>query len=309
MVREMRQAPSHHTGVWQLAHGRRLVLDRPRFLAILNATPDSFFGASRVVDVERAADLALRWVRQGADGLDVGGESTRPGAAAVAPAEQIERIAPLIAALRRRLPSGVVITVDTTRAEVARAALDAGADGINDVSAGGDDPDMLPLAARSGAGLILMHRLRVPAADAFSDQYGREGRAAAPTYPGGVVAVVAEYLAARAQAAREAGVAPGAIVLDPGLGFGKTVPQNLALIAGTPALAALGYPVLSALSRKSFTGAASALPQGNRPEERLAGTLALSLAQARAGAAIFRVHDVEAHVRALGAWRTAVLAG
>jgi len=273
-------------------------------MGILNVTPDSFFDGGAHPGAESAVAAARAMAGAGAWVIDVGGESTRPGAARVAEHEQIARVVPVIAALRAgevRGPDGspVLVTVDTTRAAVAEAALAAGADAINDVSAGLDDAGMLELAGRRGCGIVLMHRLTEPARDSYSDRYARP-----PEYAGGgVVPAVAEFLAERARAALAAGVGAPGIVLDPGLGFGKTVEQNLALIRRTGELARLGYPVLSGLSRKSFTGRAGGLGAGSAPGERLGATIALTLEHARAGAAIFRVHDVGPVVQALVAAR------
>jgi dihydropteroate synthase len=265
-------------------------------MAILNCTPDSFFDGGVFPNLEAALAAAERAVDEGADLLDIGGESTRPGAARVEAAEQVRRTIPLIRAIRARNGSlgSIPITIDTTLAEVARAALDAGADAINDVSAGIDDPGMLALAASRGAGIVLMHRLRTPPADAYSDQY-REP----PVYRD-VVADVAEYLSARTQAAERAGIPREGIVLDPGLGFGKTVEQNFELVRRTGELCGLGYPVLSAASRKSFVGKAQGMAV-SEPGQRLPGSIAFSIMHYGAGARIFRVHDVAEQVRALRA--------
>ncbi|GJQ29278.1 MAG: dihydropteroate synthase [Phycisphaerae bacterium] len=268
-------------------------LDRPRLIAILNVTPDSFADGGRHESPAHAADAASQWVAEGAAMIDVGGESTRPGAPRVPVDEQLRRVIPVIRAIRDRQPA-IPISIDTTRAEVARAAIAEGATVINDVSAGLDDPRMLPLAAEMSAGLVLMHRAVPPPADTYSDRYQHE-----PEYPGGVVACVREFLAARAQAALDAGVHRDSIVLDPGLGFGKSVAQNLELIDGTPELASLGYPILSALSRKSFVGRVS-LGRDSTPDERLPGTLDLSRRHRAAGARLFRVHDVAAHAAMFG---------
>jgi dihydropteroate synthase len=272
-------------------------------MAILNLTPDSFADGGRLPTPDAAVGAALRAEAEGADMLDLGGESTRPGAARVDDAEQIRRVVPSIRAIRTAgctLP----ISVDTTRAPVAAAALDAGADCINDVSAGTEDTGMLALAAGRGCGLILMHRAAPPPADSFSDRYARE-----PEYAGGVVASVRAHLAERLAAACAAGVDAACVVLDPGLGFGKSVEQNLALLRGTPVLSELGRPMLSALSRKSFVGRVG-LGRDSTPAERLPATLALSVAHLHAGARLFRVHDVAEHTQALrAAWEARVRAG
>lgn len=277
---------------------KRMVLDRPRVIAILNLTPDSFSDGGSWETAEKAAAGAARFVSEGADGLDLGGESTRPGAAAVPAAVQIERVIPSLKKIRREIGDEVVITIDTTMAEVARAALDHGADAINDISAGSDER-MLPLAGERGVGVILMHRLKPPGEDSYSDAY-----VTAPMYSDrGVVQDVAAYLAERAAAAMIAGVGREQIVLDPGLGFGKTVAQNLALIDGTGALEALGFPILSGVSRKSFTARAAGMSSTSAPCDRVHATVGLSVVHLMRGARLFRVHDVAAHVPALrAAW-------
>lgn len=268
-------------------------------MAILNATPDSFFDGGVLMDPDAAVARAEQAVAEGADILDIGGESTRPGASRVPADEQVRRVIPVVAAIRRAggALGAAPISVDTTSAEVADAVLDAGADAINDVSAGTEDARMPGLVARRGAGVVLMHRLRPPGLDSYSDRY-----AAPPDYAreGGVVAAVCSFLATRAHAALEAGTARESIVLDPGLGFGKTVEQNLELIRRTGELCALGFPILSGISRKSFTGAWAGL-KGSTPSQRLAPSVALTLEHRRSGASVFRVHDVAEHRRALDA--------
>lgn len=280
------------TPAWRLAHGRSLALDEPRIIAIINVTPDSFSDGGRFASPRDAALAMQRAIDDGADMLDVGGESTRPGAMRIDAAEQIRRVVPAITAARE---AGIAcpISVDTTLADVADAALDAGADAVNDVSACTEDPAMLALVARRGCGVVLMHRLRPPAADVYSHQH-----AAAPVYDHeqGVVGAVREFLSARAAAAIAAGVARDAIVLDPGLGFGKSVEQNFALITGIREIATLGHPLLSAASRKSFIGSATGEAD---PARRVVGSVAVSVAHALAGLRLFRVHDVREHAEAL----------
>jgi dihydropteroate synthase len=281
---------------WALGNHRGIELSTPCVVGILNVTPDSF--AVRHADPIAARDAAWAMVAGGAAMLDVGAESTRPGAAPVPPEEQIARATPVIASIRASPGAlgAIPLSIDTTSARVARAALDAGVDAINDTSAGRDDDAMLALASHRRAGLVLMHRLRAPNADRYSDRYD-----VPPAYAD-VVEDVAAFLAERAHAAEHAGCDPASIVIDPGLGFGKTVDQNLRLINATPRLAGLGYPVMSGLSRKSFVGRV-ALGRDSTPEERLAGTLALSVLHLRRGACMFRVHDVAEHVQALAAAR------
>lgn len=282
--------------VWRFGRRGEVVLDRPLVMAILNVTPDSFHDGGRLGSVEAVVEAARRAVEAGAGALDIGGESTRPGAASVGENEQILRTAPAVRAIREA-GIGCVISVDTTRAAVARACLEAGADAINDVSAGTDDAEMLRVAGGEGAGLIVMHRLVKPDRDRYSDAY-----VAAPVY-GDVAAVVGAFLKERCEAARAAGVAEASVCVDPGLGFGKSVEQNLELIRRTGEIgAACGRPVVSALSRKSFVGRVS-LGRESTPEERLGGTVGMSVVHYVRGARVFRVHDVREHVEALEAAR------
>jgi dihydropteroate synthase len=263
--------------VWVVGRDRSLLLDRPRIIGILNVTPDSFSDGGQYADVADALAAAELMHAQGADAIDVGGESTRPGAAPVDIAEQIRRTQPVIAALRQRFRrEELLISIDTTRAAVAQAALDSGADVINDISAGLDDPDMLPLAASRACGLILMHRRTTPARDFFSHQY--------------------TVLEGRAHEAVGGGINQKSIVIDPGLGFGKSVDQNYELAGRMQELAGLNYHVLSAASRKSFIGAAINEPV---PSRRVSGSIAMSVAHWMMGVRLFRVHDVQAHRQAL----------
>jgi len=245
---------------------------RPLVMGIRNATPDSFHAASRV-DAGEAADRALAMAEAGAELLDVGAESTRPGAAPVDADEELARVVPVLAAVRR--VCDLPLTVDTRRASVARAALDAGADGVNDVSAGRDDPELLPLVAARGAGLVLMHMQGEPGT-----------MQAAPAYDD-VAAEVAAFLDARARAAVDAGVDPRRILVDPGIGFGKTLAHNLTLLRELRRVAG-GRPCLLGASRKSFIGHLT----GAGTADRLGGSLAAAAAAADAGAAVVRVHDV-----------------
>jgi len=285
---------------WQLANSRSVSTGEPGLMAILNTTPDSFSDGGKHNSIESALRAASRFLQDAAAIIDIGGESTRPGAHAVEPAEQIRRTVPIITALRaRREFDHIAISIDTTRADVAAAALSAGADAINDVSGLSDDRDaMLALLARTQAGYVLMHRLRAPASDQFSDQYQHS-----PVYAD-VVLTVKDFLRRTLADLATAGIAQARVVLDPGLGFGKSVEQNLALIHRTGELIDLGRPILSGLSRKSFVGRIS-LGRDSDPSERLEGTLALSTLHLEAGARLFRVHDVGPVSRALrAAWAT-----
>ncbi len=290
---------------WRMSRSRGLPLDRPRILAILNATPDSFHEGSRVRSVDDALERAARAVDEGADALDIGGESTRPGAERVGEREQLARVLPVVRRIRGaggRL-SAVPLSIDTTLPAVAEAALVAGADAINDVSGATEHAEMLSLAASRGAGLVLMHRRLPPPEDRYSDRYEPEPASH------DIVPEVRAFLEARAAAALRAGVAREAILLDPGLGFGKTVEQNLELVRRAGELLSLGFPLLSAASRKSFVGRVGLPDEAQtEPSERLAGSLGFSVMHLAAGARVFRVHDVAAQRQALlaawaiGAW-------
>jgi len=289
------------TPSWTTASGgkrRALLLDRPHVLAIINVTPDSFSDGGAYPTLDAVVAAGARAIEEGAVGLDIGGESTRPGSQPVSAEEQIRRTAPAIRAIRRVLGDSFLISIDTTRRDVAQSALDEGADAVNDVSAGRDEAGMFALVAERHAGIILMHRLTQPSRDAYSTQYDASG---APHYPQGVVAEVKEFLVERVSQAEQAGIAPERIVIDPGLGFGKTIEQNLTLIRASAEFTSLGYPVLSGLSRKSFVGRVSGVTSDMPPSDRVFGTLALSVMHYASGARVFRVHDVQAHVEALRA--------
>ena len=234
--------------------------------------------------VKAALDLAVRMLGQGADILDIGGESSRPGAAPVDTAEEIRRIVPVITEIRKHLNSAQ-IAIDTRKATVAEAALGAGASIINDVSALAHDVMMANLAAARSASVVLMHNRSYPYSLTHDMKLG--GQYQAVDY-GNVVDDVKHDLMERVTVAREAGIADGKIILDPGLGFGKTVEQNLALINHLDRIKALGFPVLVGPSRKSFIGRVLDLPVG----ERLEGTAALVAVSTLRGADIIRVHDV-----------------
>lgn len=297
---------------WRIARECVLSLDQPRIVGILNVTPDSFSDGGAYSTTDDAVAAAMRMIGEGAAIIDVGGESTRPGSRSVDEDEQIRRTIPVIRGLRTKLGLEVasgrrtdgLISIDTTRARVAEAALDAGADIINDVSAGTDDEHMLPLAASRHCGLILMHRLRKPHDDSFSTNY-----AITPDYHGNVYSVVRDFLAQRLDAALAAGVDRRTIVVDPGLGFGKSVAQNFELAARLGELQSeLERPALSAASRKSFltqSPSAMRLDPPPPPRERVAAGVAMTLSHWQMGVRIFRVHDVAAHAEALvtAAWR------
>ena len=261
----------------------------PVLMAVLNTTPDSFSDGGVHASLDAAVSHGQRCIHDGAGILDVGGESTRPGAARVDIAEQIARTQPVIAALATLGP----VSIDTTRAEVARAALAAGACIVNDVSAALDDPEIVDVACAAGAAIILMHRLASPDSDRWSTEYD-----ARRTYTD-VVHDVRDWLGARVAAVLKAGMPRDRIAIDPGLGFGKDVQQNLALIARLQEFAELGVPVLVGASRKSFLGAITAEPD---PAQRDAASVGAALVAASNGAAILRVHAVRDHAHALAAW-------
>ncbi len=257
-------------------------------MGVLNVTPDSFSDGGSYASVEAAVDHAVRMIDDGACIIDVGGESTRPGAARVGVDEQIARTVPVIQQLGRR--RDVLISIDTTSSVVAEAALKAGADIINDVSAGRDDERMFTLAATRGCWLVLMHRLTSPQHDAYSDRYVHD-----PIYED-VVETVCEFLAERCETAISHGVEQNAITVDPGLGFGKSKEHNFLLIQRMQDIVRMGFTVLSAASRKSFIGAATNV---STPSERMIGSTAVSVAHWLCGVRLFRVHDVAAHREAL----------
>ena len=269
-----------------LPDGRARGLDRPRSMGSLNATPDSFSDGGRWLDVDAAVGHGRAMAGEGADVIDVGGESTRPGSQRVAAGEQRRRVVPVIralqAALAARFPA-VAISSDTTLAEVAAAALDAGATLLNDVSAGRDDPGMLALAAQRNAAIILMHMRGQPATMQDDPRYDD------------VVNEVRDFLLKRAAAAQQAGVARTQIMLDPGIGFGKTREHNLTLLARLDRFVETGYPVLLGTSRKRFMGSlcTSADGQPSTPAELVGATCATTALGVAAGVALFRVHDVK----------------
>jgi dihydropteroate synthase len=257
-------------------HFAGLALDRPLVMAIVNATPDSFSDGGERLDPARAIEDGLRFVAEGADILDIGGESTRPGAHPTPPEEELRRVLPVVEGLARQQAP---VSIDTRRASVARAALDAGARIVNDISALRDDPAMLPLVAARGCAVVLMHR-RGLSENAF----------AGPAY-GDVVEDVRGFLLERAAACGAAGVERGNIALDPGIGFGKSPAQELALIAAAGRFADTGFPVLIGCSRKSFIGRLTGI---GRAADRDAASAWLAAEAVRRGAAIVRVHNVVA---------------
>jgi len=251
-----------------------LGLDRAVVIGVLNATPDSFYPEGRHADPGAAAAAAVEMVAGGAGMLDLGAESSRPGAQPVPVEEELGRLLPVLRAVRRAVR--VPLSIDTTKAEVARRALAEGADVINDISAGRFDAELLPLCARERVPVVLMHMQGTPAT-----------MQAAPRYTD-VVHEVNAFLGERARAAEAVGVPPGAIVLDPGLGFGKTAAESGRLLRRLDLVVGLGYPVLVGVSRKTFIGNLL----GGRPAQgRLFGTAAAVALAVSAGARLVRVHD------------------
>ena len=258
----------------RIAGGTLPLGERPCIMGILNVTPDSFYDGGRHDSPERALFQARRMESEGADIIDVGGESTRPGAETVSPDLEARRVVPVIDALRGEIR--VPLSVDTCHEEVAREALRAGASIINDVTGLGDSPGMASLAAETGAGVIIMH------------MQGAPGEMQRDPHYEDVVGEVIQFLRERALLAREAGVREEAIVVDPGIGFGKRLQHNLDLLNRIGELRALGYPVLVGPSRKSFIREIT----GAEVDERLPGTAAAVALAVAAGVEIVRVHDV-----------------
>jgi dihydropteroate synthase len=273
--------PARQAGpLWRL-RDRALDTSVPVVMGIVNLTPDSFSDGGAWPTVAAALHAAERMVRDGADILDVGGESTRPGADAVPAPEELRRVLPFVTAAVEHFD--VPISVDTRKAAVAEAALEAGAHGVNDVSGLRHDGRLARVVAQTGAGLTLMHMRGEPGTMARFARYRS------------VVEEVRSELAESVDRALAGGVERDRIVVDPGIGFAKTPAQSLELLAGLERLADLGFPLMVGPSRKSFLGAVLGLPPG----ERVEGTLAACVAAYVSGARVFRVHDVQAVIRAL----------
>ncbi|WP_330946934.1 dihydropteroate synthase [Thermomonas sp. LB-4] len=265
-------------------NGRLLRLDRPRVMGIVNATPDSFSGGGACFDVEAVVAHGLQLAEEGADVLDIGGESTRPGAQEVPVEEELRRVVPVIERLARE--TALPLSIDTSKPEVMRAAVAAGAGMLNDVY-GLRREGALDAAAELGVPVVLMHMLGEPRSMQDAPEYDD------------VVGEVHRFLAERIFAAEMAGIARRNIVVDPGFGFGKTTQHNLQLLAQLRRFTELGVPVLAGLSRKRSIGE---LTSRSDPRERVAGSVAAHLIAAQHGATILRVHDVAATVDALKVW-------
>ncbi|MEE9218859.1 MAG: dihydropteroate synthase [Acidobacteriota bacterium] len=265
----------------ELPRGRTLELGgRTRVMGILNLTPDSFYAASRAPEAQGIVDRALNMVREGADILDLGGESTRPGSKPVDPEAQCRRVLPALEALRREWDGPV--SVDTTSAEVARRAWQAGADIINDIGAARLDPAMPGFLAQSGLPVVLMHMLGTPETMQQDPRYGD------------VVAEVRDFLLERVRDLERAGVRRERMLIDPGIGFGKRLEHNLRLLAHLDEFHVVGVPVLVGASRKSFLGK---VLHGEPPEQLLEASLAIAALAAAAGVQVVRVHDVRETAR------------
>lgn len=261
-----------------------LVLDRPHIMGVVNVTPDSFSDGGDALDPAAAIDRGLALHAAGAAIVDVGGESTRPGAEPVPVDEELARVLPVIQELAR---SAVIVSIDTRRAVVMKAAIEAGATIVNDVTALAGDPASLPLMARSQASVILMHMQGDPRTMQLAPHYDD------------VVRDVCGWLGERIAACEAAGIARERLVIDPGIGFGKTLEHNLAILAHLEAFARLGRPIVLGVSRKSFI---ARLSRGEPPKARLPGSLAAGLFAVLQGVHILRVHDVAETRQALAVW-------
>ena len=272
---------THRPRIIETRHGPISAGGKTIIMGILNITPDSFYDGGKRFDTEKAVADGVEMVRAGADVLDIGGESTRPGAEPVALDQELSRVLPVIRGLRQSV--SVPISIDTYKASVAQAALTDGADIVNDISALRFDPQMARLVADEGVPVVLMHMQGVPRTMQVEPRYGD------------VVREVMEFLAERVVFAVKAGIAKEKIIVDPGIGFGKTLQHNLALLRALPSFASIGQPLLVGASRKGFIGRLL----NADPEDRLEGSIAAAVVAALGGADIIRVHDVSETARAL----------
>jgi dihydropteroate synthase len=271
-------------GLWKIARQKHDLSSHAMIMGVLNVTPDSFSDGGRYVDVDVALTRALQMVAEGAQIIDVGGESTRPGAEAVDATEELRRVIPVISRLRAR--SDVIISIDTSKAAVARAALDAGATIINDVSGGRADAQMMSLASERGAAFIIMHMQGTPRTMQTDPHYAD------------VVSEVAEFFRQQFASAIRCGIEPMAIAFDPGIGFGKTVAHNLELLRRLPELRVHERPLVVGVSRKSFLGKVIG---SDDMADRTAPTVAMTALLRERGANVLRVHDVKPNASALRA--------
>jgi dihydropteroate synthase len=268
--------------VWQTRHRTLDLTHRGAIMGVLNVTPDSFSDGGQFIDPDLACKHALTMVAQGADIIDVGGESTRPGAEPVAEAEELTRVVPVIERIRAR--SDVLISIDTCKAGVAEAALAAGADIINDITALTGDPAMPDVAREAGAGVVLMHMRGTPQTMQIDPQYGD------------VVTEIRDFLRQRFEAAVACGIDPMRMAMDPGIGFGKTSAHNRLLLRHCGAFGIADRPVLIGASRKSFLGG---IVKSADPADRFWPGVALTSLCRELGAHVFRVHDPRPHYEAL----------
>jgi len=252
--------------------------NRPIIMGILNLTPDSFSDGGSYTEKGRAVCFALQMVREGADIIDVGGESTRPDSQRVSPEEQLRRVVEIVAALRQTLPANIPVSIDTTWSEVARAAVSAGASIINDVRSGRDDEGIFELAAEKNLPIVLMHMQGTPQTMQVNPSYED------------VVKEVKDFLLERCEKAQKMGVPKENLIIDPGIGFGKTLEHNIELMANLGEFSSTGYPVMLGASRKRFMGAICA---GAEPKDLIGATCATTTLGVQAGIRIFRVHDVQ----------------
>jgi dihydropteroate synthase len=268
--------------IWNTGRRTFDLAHRGVIMGVINVTPDSFSDGGNFIAVGTAVDHGLRLAGEGAEILDIGGESTRPGAAPVTAEEELRRVIPVIERLAGK--TSAALSIDTSKASVARAAVEAGAEIINDVTALRGDDEMARVAVESRSAVVLMHMRGTPRTMQQDPQYGD------------VVTEVADHLEQRVAAARAAGIENDRVAIDPGIGFGKTVEHNLQLVAGLGRFAPLGHPVLLGVSRKSFLATAAQCPE---VEDRDVPTAVLTAEGYRLGARIFRVHAVRPNVQAL----------
>ena len=268
------------TTCWKIGGDLLELTNRGMVMGVLNVTPDSFSDGGEFFATEAAVRHGVEMAESGAEMIDVGGESTRPGAQPVLPNEEMDRVVPVIKEIARS--TSAYISIDTSKAAVARAALEAGADVINDVTGGRGDDAMLPLAAETGAALIIMHMQGTPQTMQINTTYGD------------VVEEVAEFFRQQFARAVRLGIDPMRIAFDPGIGFGKTLAHNLELLANLPRLEIEGRPLVVGVSRKSFLGKIS----GNE-SDRAVATIAMTSLLRQRGAHVLRVHDVMPNVQAL----------
>ena len=271
---------------WHLKTQTLSFASGPALMAIVNVTPDSFSDGGKYHSVDRAVEHAMQLVADGADILDIGGESTRPYSDPVSASEELDRVVPVIERLVGE--TNIPISIDTSKASVARAAVEAGAEIINEVTGLEGDPEMLSVAVETQAGVCAMHMLGTPQTMQDDPQYGD------------VVAEIVDYLRLRKEALLAGGIESGRICLDPGIGFGKTHQHNIELLNRAEEFLSLGSPVLIGHSRKGFIGKLI----GSKESERDSGTLAISLLMASKGIHIVRIHEVAATRRAMNVWQS-----